>query len=246
MARYKGIFEISGSIGDLTFYSSKDGLLVRGKRGVSGERIKTDPVFKGTRKNSSEFGHVSKCGQLIRQSLGAPLQVAKDFRTHSRMTSVLNKVKNLDQVSVRGERKVRIGLDTEAGKELLAGFDFNAAAPFDRMFLAPYSLNSTTGSFEVADFSASKMVQSPKEATHIELHLIVNRIDFDSATYTSSPGAKTCLKVDSPPSPLLLAPKILPAGNGFLIFCFFIQFFQDVNGERHLLDDPVLSLLGVG
>lgn len=57
MAKFEGIFEIQGTLKGMTFYKSKDGLLIRGKGGVSKKRIKNDPAFQRTRENRMEFGH---------------------------------------------------------------------------------------------------------------------------------------------------------------------------------------------
>jgi hypothetical protein len=56
MARQKGIIKLEGTIGDVSFYKSKDGYLAREKGGVDGDRIKNDPAFQRTRENGSEFG----------------------------------------------------------------------------------------------------------------------------------------------------------------------------------------------
>lgn len=39
MARQKGIFKIKGTIGDVTFYKSGDGYLVREKGGIDAKRM---------------------------------------------------------------------------------------------------------------------------------------------------------------------------------------------------------------
>ena len=45
MARQKGIIKLKGSIGDITFYKSKDGYLAREKGGINKERFLNDPNF---------------------------------------------------------------------------------------------------------------------------------------------------------------------------------------------------------
>ena len=46
MARQKGIIKLKGTIGDVSFYKTKDGYLAREKGGVDGDRIKNDPAFQ--------------------------------------------------------------------------------------------------------------------------------------------------------------------------------------------------------
>ena len=63
MARQKGILKIKGTIGDITFYKTKDGYLVKEKSAVEGNRIASDPAFQRTRENNSEFGRAGKAGK---------------------------------------------------------------------------------------------------------------------------------------------------------------------------------------
>lgn len=65
-----------------------------------------------------EFGHTAKMSQLIRKSVSSLLAQAKDGRVSSRLAQTLSGVKNLDMDSVRGERKVAIGLQSDEGKRL--------------------------------------------------------------------------------------------------------------------------------
>lgn len=53
MARQKSIIKLDGTIGDITFYKSKDGYLAREKGGVPADRIRNDPAFQRTRENGS-------------------------------------------------------------------------------------------------------------------------------------------------------------------------------------------------
>jgi len=65
MARQSSPFKFTGTIGDMSFYKSKDGHLIREKGGVSGERIKKDPKYQRTRENNAEFGNAAKAVKLI-------------------------------------------------------------------------------------------------------------------------------------------------------------------------------------
>ena len=62
MSEQKGIIKIKGTVGDLTFYKSQDGFLVREKGGVEKERIANDPAFVRTRENGKEFGASGNAG----------------------------------------------------------------------------------------------------------------------------------------------------------------------------------------
>lgn len=248
MAKFDGIFEIQGTLKGMTFYKTKDGLLIRTKGGISKDRIKNDPAFQRTRENGTEFAHLAECGQLIRKSLGPLLKLAKDNRAASRLMSVLSKVKNEDLTSLRGERKVQIGLVTAEGKAFLKGFDFNIEARFDRVFRDLYTLDTTTGAFDIVDFSPSESLLVPEGTTHVSLSSAASRVDFDTGNYATGQSPKVNLALTDPSQAVNLVPSAVPTGDGFLFFYLLIEFFQEVNGTQYPLKNHsynVLNLLEV-
>lgn len=66
MPKQVGIFQIEGTLGNVTFYKSKEGYKVRKKGGVSKERMMTEPSYARTRENLSQFGLNAKAGKLVR------------------------------------------------------------------------------------------------------------------------------------------------------------------------------------
>ena len=143
MARQNGILKITGKLDDLSFYKSKDGFLVRTKGGISKDRINNDPAFVRTRENGSEFGHAAITGKMLRVAVRNMLMNAKDARVTSRLTQLMGKIKNYDTASVRGERKVAIGLTDDDTKALLKGFNFNIRALSSKQLYPFYFLHST-------------------------------------------------------------------------------------------------------
>jgi len=66
MAQQDGPIQIKGTVGNLTFYKSQDGFMVRGKGGIEASRIAKDPAFQRTRENGAEFGRAGKAGKILR------------------------------------------------------------------------------------------------------------------------------------------------------------------------------------
>lgn len=128
MGKLDGIIKLQGTLDNLKFYKSADGHVVRTKGGVSKNRIKNDPAFQRTRKNGMEFGHSATSGKMLRTAVGTLLFNAKDRRLSSRLMTVMSQIKNLDSISIRGQRHVSQEIATAEGKMLLKGFDFNAQA----------------------------------------------------------------------------------------------------------------------
>lgn len=122
MARQRGPLKVQGTLGDLTFYKSQDGFLIREKGGVDAKRIKKDPAFQRTRENGMEFGRAGKDGKLLRTALRQVLLHA-DNRLVSRLQRELLFVLQADGVSARGKRTV-----TNGTLGLLKDFEFNVRA----------------------------------------------------------------------------------------------------------------------
>ncbi len=245
MAKFEGIFEIFGTMKGMTFYKSKDGLLIRAKGGVSKQRIKNDPAFQRTRENGAEFKHNSQMGQLLRQSVSPLLRLAKDYRVSSRLNGVMSRIKNLDGVSRRGERKVPIGIGTVAGKALLKGFDFNQNAAFRTLFRTPYSLDTVTGVFTVTDFQSEFHLGLPEGTTHASLSSAVVGIDFANRVYETHYSNKENFAIGSTPQTITLTPAALPTVTETRLFFILIEFFQEINGEQYPLKNHAHNVLHI-
>jgi len=245
MAKFEGIFEIQGTMKGMTFYKSKDGLLIRAKGGVSKQRIKNDPAFQRTRENGSEFKHNSQMGQLLRQTVSPLLRLAKDYRVSSRLNRVMSQIKNLDTVSSRGERQVPIGIGTVDGKALLKGFDFNQNAAFLSVFRSPYSLDPVTGIFTVTDFQSEFHLRVPEGTTHASLSGAVLGIDFATRLYDTQYSNKVNFAIDTNLQTITLTPAALPTVTETQLFFLLIEFFQEINGVQYPLKNNSHNVLHI-
>lgn len=245
MAKFEGIFEIKGTVQGMTFFKSKDGLLIRKKGGVDKKRIKSDPAFQRTRENGSEFGHNAKMGQLVRKSVANFLSLAKDYRVSSRMSQSMSKVKNLDFDSLRGERKVWIGLESDLGKQVLEGFDFNLNSPFNSVFRGQYALDEATGVFTIADFNPSTNLKIPEGATHASFTTAVSKVDFELETYATTYSPKQNFALQNSLEDFTLTPSAMPTGTGSTFYYFLIEFFQELNGVQYPLKNNSFNVLNL-
>jgi hypothetical protein len=182
MAQQKGILPIKGTIGNLTFYKSKDGYLIREKGGLDAQRIASDPAFQRTRENGAEFGKAGKAGKLLRNALRSLSQNASDGRMVSRLTKQMVQVIKADTVNPRGLRNV---IDGEA--ELLQGFEFNINGKLATTLFAPYTaaIDRVTGvlSVEIPAFIPVNMIAAPGGVTHFKIDSAGDEIDFEVNQY---------------------------------------------------------------
>lgn len=243
MAKFDGIFEIKGTLQGMSFYKSKDGLLIRKKGGVDKARIKNDPAFQRTRENGTEFAHNAQMGQLMRKSVANLISLAKDYRVSSRMSQAMSAVKNLDLVSARGERKVWIGMATPEGKQSVKGFDFNLNSPFNSVFRTGYELDPLTGAVTITDFNPSSNLSIPQGATHASLSVAVATVDFEGANYGTRYSPKENFALATGLLDLTLTPTEMPGGTGTTFYYFLIEFFQELNGVQYPLKNNSHNVL---
>lgn len=126
MATYESIIKITGAVGDLVFYNLNGKNVVRKKSGFNKTAFKKSPSYEKVRQNSSEFGHCSKIGKVIRKSLEIYIKESGDPLLYQKFAKVMTAIKDLDTVSERGKRTVELGLKTEEGRKLLREFQMGA------------------------------------------------------------------------------------------------------------------------
>jgi hypothetical protein len=106
MARQNGISKLEGTIGDITFYKTKDGHLAREKGGIDAKRIATDSAFQRTRENGAEFGRAGNVGKTLRTAFRTLLINSANSRMVSRLTQSMIKVIQADMTNDRGLQNV--------------------------------------------------------------------------------------------------------------------------------------------
>lgn len=245
MAHQKGIFKITGTIGDVTFYKSKDGYLVREKGGIDAKRIANDPAFQRTRENGMEFGRAGKAGKILRAALRPLLTNVKSTTMASRMTQIMMKVIQADTVSQRGLRNV---IDGEA--ELLTGFDFNELGALATTMHAPYtaSINRVTGEMSVTidPFVPLDMITAPQGTTHFKITSGGAEVDFEQGAFTNAQESTAVLPHSAAATSLITHTISLPANSTKPLFLALgIEFYQDINGSMYALKNGSYNPLGI-
>lgn len=245
MAKSSGILKIEGTLENLTFYKSADGHMVRTKGGVSRNRILNDPAFVRTRENGVEFGHSAQAGKLLRMAAGQLVFKAKDSKLSSRMLKVMSGIKNADTSSLRGERNVFEGIQSEAGKQFLRGFDFNQRAILPAVLYAPYAVDTVTGAITIADFNPLQQLRNPQGATHFSMQSAFLNLDFSTAEYDITYSNEVNLPTDSGTATQTLTPSGVPAGSGIQFYFLLIEFFQEVNSVQYPLNNGAFNVLNI-
>jgi len=245
MARQKGIIKLTGKIGDLSFYKSKDGYLAREKGGVDGERIKNDPAFVRTRENGSEFGLAATAGKTLRNAFRPMMMRAADNRVTSRLTKLMSSIRKLDTTSDRGKRSVGVAIQDQPAKDMLKGFNFNIRAMLNAILYRPITLDPSTGEIEIADLIPVNHIAGSANATHVSFTAAWANVNFDDGTYELSLSSATNLPLDSTQSTVTVTPSGVPAGTGTDVYILLVEFFQEVNGTQYSLNNGGYNAMNI-
>ncbi len=245
MAQQKGIIKLAGTIGNITFYKTKDGYLAKEKTSLDAARIATDPNFIRTRENGVEFGHAAKVGATLRLVFRGIILNSKDSRMVSRLTQRMVAVVYADVTSTRGLRNV---MDGET--ELVEGFQFNVNAPLSTTFFAPYTptIDRVTGilKVDVPSFIPANMVTAPNGTTHYKLISSGATIDFESNVSVVDAVASALLPLNGVATAVLALTNTVTLASIHPLFLLFgIEFYQEVNGSYYLLKNGAYNALSV-
>ena len=235
MARQKGIIKLKGTIGDITFYKTKDGHLAREKGGIDASRIASDPAFQRTRENGSEFGRAGKAGKTLRTALRTLLLNSADSRMVSRLTQSMVKVIQADLTNERGLRNV---IDGEA--ELLVGFEFNIGGKLGTTLFVPFvgGINRATGAITVDldSFIPANMIAAPSGTTHFKIISAGAEIDFEAEVFVTTTSETAILPWDMTPTVAIShANAVTPNSTKPLFLALGVAFYQEVNGRMYPL-----------
>ena len=245
MAKQKGIFRFTGTIDGLTYYDSKYGPLVRRKGGPTSKQIKTDPKFKRVRENASEFGSCSKATKLLRSVLNPLMHDASDFQVTGRLNKLMHAIKNLDNISERGERSVAVGMSFPTANDLAKDFDFNELAKMNRVLKKPYNVNTSTGVISITGLTPKKNLKYPANATHAKITGAWARIDFGSGLSELQITNQVRIPLDGSVHNIVLTPSSVPASSGSDIFVLQIVFLQEINGDTYVMKNGEFNSMAI-
>ncbi|MBC7847719.1 MAG: hypothetical protein H7Y10_14660 [Flavobacterium sp.] len=245
MARQKGIIKLKGTIGDITFYKSKDGYIAREKGGIDAKRLATDPAFQRTRENGAEFGRAGKAGKILRTALRSLLINSSDSKMVARLTQQMVKVIQADLTSVRGLRNV---IDGEA--ELLTGFEFNIGGKLSTSLFAPYvgTIDRVTGAITVDldPFVPMNMIAAPGGSTHFKIISAGAEIDFETETFVEAHSETAILPWDGVATVAInMANAVTPNSTKPLFLALGVEYYQEVNGQMYPLKNGAYNPLAL-
>lgn len=241
MAKQSGILPIEGTMGNITFFKTKDGFKVRQKGGVSASRILTDPAFARTRENMAEFGRAGKASKTLRRILSGIIHGSTDGKMVSRLTQKMMEVVKSDLTSSRGLRNV---IDGEA--ELLSGFDCNLQAPLSTNLKESIgtSIERATG-VVIASIPAlvpRKALAIPGGATHYRIRSGAAWVDFESGEGALVQAASAYESIYEPDVAGYDLTMQLPVASPHPLFLVVnLEFVQESNGVKYPIQNGAFN-----
>ena len=243
MGELKGIIQFTGNFNGLSFYKGRNGkIIVRKTGGFKDKPIKTHPNYVRTRENANEFGMCASAGKVFRLALRNYLKVMKVSYVHNKVLKLFREIMVLDSTSGRGNRKVGIGLETEEGKSLLIGYEFDAACTVSSLLPFDYDVLLATGQVVFGSMD-SDLISFPQGATHVVVEFGMFRMNFASLVATRLERDEIVLAKGAVLSSALLNVAV-PEGEGLLIGVIRVGFRQEVTGEYYNLKEAGLRIVG--
>jgi hypothetical protein len=246
MARQKGVLNLEGKAGTLSFYQGRDGYVARQSNGMNGRRIFEDDAFIRTRENGAEFGRAGKAGKLLRTALRTLILGVADSRMTNRMIREMLKVVQSDPANRRGERTAAHG-----DAAILKGFEFNGSASLTQILFAPFEATieraAGTGRIMLPPFNPQKMFSIPKGATHYCFLLGIASADFDDEKTVQAVSVSDAHELmDSETETLTLSISLPEQAGQLPVFLVFgVEFVQVVNGQRYGMNNANHNVLSI-
>ena len=238
MARQKGLFKVTGTLGDVNFYVVKEvGYARKAGGGFNGKAIKSKASMQRVRENASEFGHCSRVKKVFRLALLPLFDPPKSSDLHRRMMGLFTQLKDLDLISERGQRRVAPGIATAKGKRLLHDFVFVPECPAPAFVLDHSHFDWNTQTLTINSMNL-RPLKFPKGATHLKLTLGVLDFDFELLEYQLHSSPSLFFEKGSTTGLLKLQPEVVEAPTATGLALLGVQFVQ-------VLDEKVNYLKGV-
>ena len=142
MAQVKGPFQITGSLGNLSFYERPDlqMFIVRRKGGASKHKVKYAASMAGTRQQNSEFAARAKMASIIRRAV-LPLGLLLKPDLLAQLNLVINAIQKPDQDTPPGGRAITIS----RFPGLLEGFSISRHQTVENIISSPLKIDFDLG-----------------------------------------------------------------------------------------------------
>lgn len=242
MARQKGLFKVTGTLGDVNFYVIKGvGYARKAGGGFNGEAIRNHENMHRVRENANEFGKCSSVKKSFRLALMPFLKGYKQAKLHARMMSLFTSIKALDAVSDLGNRTVSKGLNTVKGRRLLRSFEITPKHNMLQAVLEHSTFNWSLQQLRISRLDISHYPY-PKTATHVGLTLGVLDFNFDNLNASLTTSSTYFMELSDTSTSFNIGTDTVSIPEFVGIAILRLQFYEIIEGEAYGLN----NMIGVG
>ncbi len=244
MAYQKNILKLEGRVGDLIFYKTSFGHLVRSKPSGRIKYIANDPRYLRTRENATEFGRASSSAKLLRQALRESLLRFTNGSIVNRLNSRMLRVVKSDAVNERGMRVIH-----HKNTALLKGFSFHPSTILSDVFFHEISHKVDRGKgiaeINIPPFSADLAIQSSSGATHFRFSAAVACVDFGNKKYSTEVQHTAIYGLRDTIEDIHF-DWVIPKGASQPIFTVLgIEFFATYGNIVHPMENKSFNVMGI-
>ena len=239
MARQSGPIPIEGTLGDLIFYKTIHGHLVRRKGSLDKKRVMNDPAFERSRAAGSEFGRAGAASGLIRRAVREHCPYAGDGQTHARLSKLMGAIIREDNQHPVGERQV-----TAANISPLKTFEWITDHPLSRSFWAQVGGSMTPEgklTISMPGFQPKRDLAWPLNATHAQLTTVCISARFSDRMVDSVSAQSGKLVKNNAAINLALECSVPVHEGAVMMVGIGVEFFE---GDTALEEGAAFGIVG--
>ncbi|THU30461.1 hypothetical protein FAM09_30350 [Niastella caeni] len=201
------------------------------KTPLTRKRVLTNPVFELTRQNNTEFSRAVTANRLLHHAFIPGLRNMAHRYVSGRLTKIMFKILQSDQVNGRGERRVPQGV-----LSILEGFNFNRDTSLQNVFRTHYSAildrDSMRVTISIPSLIPKAMIDTASGANAFMLTAMAASLHFEKENYSVEPVQTDLLDIslDLHENLQLHMPVIGHQPDNKVVAALGIEFFHKLQG----------------
>ncbi|MBT1702845.1 hypothetical protein [Chryseosolibacter indicus] len=174
MPKQSSLIRLEGKMDGISFYKRKGSFYAKRATGPSKERILTDPKFKRTRENLTEFQALGQASRVFKRAL-RPVSNFTDGDMRNRMMKVFRRINKLSE-GPRGQRPVHFSQN----RNVLKGLQLHPTNVFEDVCEAritvTHKADRTGCTVTIPSLQTGEMIKAPVNATHFRIAQLITAI----------------------------------------------------------------------
>jgi hypothetical protein len=224
MSKNTGLLRMTGKIGEYVGY-------YRNGKQYFRSMPKQVRRSKATQLSAIDFGTASRAGKLVRQGLGAELNIRYDDGMINRLNADMLRVLYAGSQQ-RGSRSIQ-----RNKLSMLTGMRFNERTELNRLLSFTPKVIQDGSSLRIAiPALGAKDIRHAKNTTHVEIKAIAAGLNFNEGAYQEAASDKVLIDFRQPAAATEL---ILPfkAGEEETVVVLQVRAFSEENGKLYVLEN---------